>query len=117
MRVLLDNCIPRKFARHIAGHDVTSVVRLGWDTLKDGVLLDTAEGRFDAVVTVDKNIRFQNWMDHRSFALVVLRQAKSNWMTHLFPRVPALLAALGDVKPGDVREIGGEDRSCPDRPR
>jgi len=63
-------------------------------------------GRFDALVTVDKSMRFQQRLHDRPVFVILLR-ANSNRLIDLLPLVPALLAALDDVKPGEVREITG----------
>jgi hypothetical protein len=44
LRVLLDNCVPWRLADWCHGHDVESVIDLGWDTLKNGLLLDAMTG-------------------------------------------------------------------------
>ena len=105
MRVLLDNCVPRKLARHLSGHQTDNTVKLGWADLDDGPLLDVMTGLFDVLLTVDKSIPYQQSIAHRPLALVVLR-AKSNSLHDLLPLVPELLAVLPDLKPGEVRIIG-----------
>ena len=61
-------------------------------------------GQFDVLVSVDKSIPFQQRLSKRPFAVVVLR-ARTNRLADLLPLVPALLKALDEVKPGEVREI------------
>lgn len=107
MRVLLDNCVPWRLAERIHGHDVASVIDLGWAGLTNGRLLDAMTGQFDVLVTVDKSMPFQQRLDDRPLALVVLR-ALSNRLPDLLPLVPALLQVLNEVKSGDVREITEE---------
>jgi hypothetical protein len=104
VRVLLDNCVPWRLAGRCHGHEVESVIDLGWDTLKDGLLLDAMAGRFDVLVSVDKSIPFQQRLTNRPFAVIVLR-AKTNRLADLLPLVPALLRALDEIKPGEVREV------------
>ena len=104
MRVLIDNCIPWRFAGYISGHTVDTVLKLGWANLGDGVLLDTMGSSYDAPVTVDQSIRYQQRIDIRAFGLVVLK-AKSNKIADLRLFVPELLAALPLIKPGEVREL------------
>ncbi len=105
MRVLLDNRVPWRFGEHISGHQVENVIALGWANLDDGPLLDAMAGKFDVLVTVDKSIPHQQTIAHRPFAVVLLR-AKSNKLSSLVPLVSDLLAALRDVKPGEVKEVG-----------
>lgn len=104
LRVLLDNCVPWRLADRCHGHDIESVIDLGWDTLKNGLLLDAMTGRFDVLVTVDKSMPFQQRLSSRPFGVILLR-ARTNRLADLLPLVPALLRALGEIKPGEVREI------------
>ena len=103
---MLDNCVPWRLAQHIAGHQVTSVVDLGWANLKNGLLLEAMADRFDVFLTVDKSLPFQQRLDDRPFAVVILR-AKTNRLSDLLPLVPDLLQALERVSPGDVRLVPG----------
>ena len=104
MRLLLDNCVPKRLGMFIAGHEVKSAVDLGWADFDDGALLDAMAGKFDVLVTVDKSIPHQQFLNHCPVAIVLLR-AKSNKLADLVPLVPGLLMALEDLGPGMVREI------------
>jgi hypothetical protein len=42
MRVLLDECLPRKLKNDLAGHDVRTVPDMGWAGKKNGELLQLA---------------------------------------------------------------------------
>lgn len=101
MRVLLDEMVPRKLGRELAGHVVATVPQQGWAGLTNGRLLDAIESRFDVFVTMDKGIRHQQRVAGRSFAVVVLR-ARGNDIDTLLPLVPALLAAISAVRPGEI---------------
>lgn len=105
MRVLIDNCVPWRLGDAITGHEVSSVVKLGWSDLDDDVLLDAMVGRFDVLITVDKSIPFQQTLVGRPLALIVLR-AKSNSLNQLKPLIPALLDALATIAPGEARVMG-----------
>ena len=104
MRVLLDNCVPRRLANHISGHYVDWVVDRGWAMLDDGPLLAQAAAEFDVLVTVDKSIQHQQSLSRLRIAVVVLR-APSNKLAQLVPLVPRLIEVLGTVKLGEVVEI------------
>ena len=103
-RVLLDNCVPRRLAKTLHGHAVVHAQDIGWERLSDGDLMEAAVGLFEVIVTVDKNLRHQQVLIGRPFALIVLG-GKDTKIKDLLPLVPALLAALRDVRPGDIREI------------
>lgn len=59
MRVLLDECLPRRLKAELPDHDVRTVQEEGWAGLKNGALLRVAAGRFDVLLTVDRRIAFQ----------------------------------------------------------
>jgi hypothetical protein len=60
MRILLDECIDWRLSHDLAGHDVSTVRRMGWASLKNGALLRrAAEGGFDVFVTVDRHLSQQ----------------------------------------------------------
>ncbi len=105
MRVLLDECIPRPLRRHLAGHDVRTIPEMGWAGKKNGELLTlmAADG-FEVLLTVDQNIRHQQNPAAAGVAVVVL-VAATNRLGDLLPLVPAVLAILGSIKPGDLVEV------------
>ena len=73
MRILFDHVTPRGVAQALAGHTVITAQERGWDTLGNGELLEAAErAGFDVVVTADKNMRYQQNLEGRRIALVVL---------------------------------------------
>jgi hypothetical protein len=102
--LLLDECIDRRLARDIPGHEVFTVVGLDWAGIRNGALLSRAAGRIDAFITVDRNLALQQRIDALPFAVLVLR-ARSNRLTDLRPLVPLLLAALSTIRPGEVTWI------------
>ena len=104
MRVLLDGCVPKRLARELAMHEVQPAPKMGWGDLNDGPLLDVMTGCFDVLVTVDKNLPEQQRLDHRPFAVVLLR-AWTNRLADLLPLVPALRLAIEELRPGQVREL------------
>lgn len=59
MRLLLDESVPAKPRRHLPDHDVRTAVEMGWSGVKNGRLLALAGQHFDVLITVDKNMPFQ----------------------------------------------------------
>ena len=60
MTGLLDECVDRRLTQAITGHDVKTVLQMGWAGLSNGVLLaKVVEEGFDVFVTVDSNLSFQ----------------------------------------------------------
>ena len=77
---------------------------MGWSAIKNGELLELASGRFDAFVTVDRNLAFQQNVRSLPLAVIVLH-AKTNRLADLLLLVPNLLTAIGSAKPGVVTTV------------
>ena len=104
MRILLDACVPKTLTGELGGHEVSTAHDMGWGDLDDGPLLDAMADKFDVFVTVDKGIPAQQQLDHRPFAIIILR-ARSNRLADLKPLIPAVEARLGSIEAGVVYEI------------
>ena len=59
MRILLDECVPRKLTRELPGHECRTVTEMGWAGIKNGRLLRLAENQFDVFLTADQNLQYQ----------------------------------------------------------
>jgi len=105
LKILLDECVDRRLAREIAGHEVTTTQQRGWSGLDNGELLKVAAVDFDVFLIVDRNLSFQQVIVGFDIAIVVLR-ATSNRITELKALVPEMLEALPKTKPGQVTWIG-----------
>lgn len=108
--MLLDECIDRRLAGDIAGHDVKTVPEADGAGLSNGELLRRVQHEFDAFVTVDRNLPFQQDLSRFSIAIIVLR-APSNRVRDLRGLIPQLLAALPVAKRGEVTWVGAEQRA------
>ncbi|MGH2359008.1 MAG: DUF5615 family PIN-like protein [bacterium] len=106
MRVLLDEQLPVDLAAAFQGHSVDTVVRRGWTGVTNGELLRRMGTEYDALVTMDRGIEFQQNLARVSVGVRLVR-APSNRMVHLLPLVPAILEALPALKPGQLHRIGG----------
>ncbi len=105
MRVLLDECLPRRLKTVLSGHEVTTVPEAGWSGRKNGDLLRLAAAAFDVFVTVDQNLQYQQNLKVSRIALVILEQ-RSNRFDDLLHLVPRLLEVLREVpKPGATVRI------------
>jgi len=104
-RVLLDECLPRHLKRSLAGHEVRTVPEAGWASKENGDLLALAADKFDAFVTVDRNLTFQQNLEKFQIAIVVL-VARGNRLEDLLPLAPALQKAVDTIGPGQVVTLG-----------
>lgn len=105
MRILLDENIPIDLALELPGQQVDTVIDIGWAGIKNGELLRRASGRYDAFITMDRNIEYQQNVAVLSFEVLVLH-APSNRLIHLPPLVRAILDALTALVPGRLRHVG-----------
>ena len=97
MRLLLDESVPSRLGRSLAGHDVRTVVEMGGSGVKNGKLLALAATEFDAFITVDKNLPYQQNLATLPVAVIVL-DAPSIELSALLPLVPYLERALTSLK-------------------
>ena len=104
MRVLLDECLPRKLKRALTGHEVKTVAESGWAGRKNGDLLRLAQGRFDVFITVDRNLAFQQDVGQFDIAVIVLA-AYRNAIEDLEPLMPTVVRALSSLRRGDVLRV------------
>ena len=106
MRVLLDECLPRRLKRDLVGHDARTAPEMGWASKRNGELLRLAEREFDAFVTVDRKLQHQQKLSAFRIAVIVL-VARSNSLLDLQPLIPMVLEALPNAKPGEATVVGG----------
>jgi hypothetical protein len=79
---------------------------MGWSGKKNGELLQLmAQQAFEAFVTVDQNLRFQQNLAGAGVGIIVL-VAPANRLADLVPLMPRVQAALGSIQPGQLIEIG-----------
>jgi hypothetical protein len=106
LRILLDECVDWRLARHLIGHEIKTARQMGWATITNGALLALAAEQFDVFVTVDRNLTFQQNIVSFSMAVIVLR-AKTNRLADLVPLLPNLRVALDAAEPGKAQFVGG----------
>jgi predicted nuclease of predicted toxin-antitoxin system len=111
MRLLLDECLPRKLKRQFTHHAVKTVPEMGWSGLKNGELLTLAEAEFDVFITADQNLQFQQNLAGRKISVLVLVAGNTRLET-LSALVPAAEAALATVRPGEVISVRGPDETA-----
>jgi hypothetical protein len=103
MRVLFDHGTPTLLISFLPGHTVTKTRDRGWDRVSNGDLLTVAEeARFDLLLTTDKNIRYQQNLEGRRIALVVLSTPR--WPIVKL-HVDKIIAAVTAATPGSYFEV------------
>lgn len=92
MRVLIDECVPRKFKASLVGHECSTIP-------------EAALSGFQLFITIDQGIEYQQNLTDRSIAIIVLR-AKSSRLSDLVALVPVCLAKMQSIVPGELEIIG-----------
>jgi predicted nuclease of predicted toxin-antitoxin system len=106
MKILIDECIPRKFKRSLPGHNCLTVPEAGLAGTKNGHLLSLAKERgFEVFLTIDRGFEYEQNLSSGSIAVVVVR-VKSNRMSDLLPHASACLVALQSIKLGELVRVG-----------
>jgi len=105
LRVLLDECLPRKLKRELPGHEVFTVREIGWSGLRNGELLARAAAQFDVFLTVDANIPHQQNLAKAGLAVIVL-SARSNSMRSLGPLMERVREAIPRLVKGQLLRVG-----------
>jgi predicted nuclease of predicted toxin-antitoxin system len=102
MKVLLDACVPRPLRRFLPGHTVRTAQEMGWGQLKNGVLLREAELQFDAFITTDQNLKYQQKIVGRKLAVLVLPTYDC---ATIRSKAGEVAAKVANLKPGDFVEL------------
>lgn len=105
MKVILDECLPRRLLRDLPDCSATTVPRQGWAGITNGILLERVEPEFDVFITMDSNIVHQQNLDELKVCLIILHASNSNYET-LQPLVPDIRIAVDQAKPGTIIHIG-----------
>src|SRR6266851_2455477 len=106
MKILIDECVPIGLSEALRGrgYECDTVRGAGYGSKKNGELLELAEGKWDVLLTIDKNIRHQQNVSGRRIGILILR-AKSNRLPDILQHLPACIAALKTIQPGDIVEV------------
>jgi hypothetical protein len=103
MRILLDHNVPVPLRSGLLGHQVETAYERGWAQLTNGVLLQMAEeAGFDVMITTDKGIRFQQNLEGRKLALVIIDT--NDWM-RIRGSISLVLDAISGTTPGALVDV------------
>jgi len=106
MKILLDECVPRKLKFALAEHDCKTVPEAGFAGQKNGRLLSLAEDAgFELFLTMDKGLPYQQNLAGRRIAILVVR-ARSNRLADLLQHMEACRAIMSSIRHGEVIRVG-----------
>jgi hypothetical protein len=110
VRVLLDECLPRRLKRELVGHDARTTPEMGWASKGNGDLLRLAEREFDVFLTVDRKLQYQQHLSAFNIAVIVLL-APSNTLADLQPLMASVVESLPTAKTGQALVLGSRGES------
>ena len=103
MRILFDQGTPAPLRRWLSAHTVSTAYEQGWSTVTNGDLICLAEQQgCDLLITTDTNLRYQQKLQSRTIAILVL--STTSW-----PRIRAaadqVVEVVADLRAGDYCEL------------
>jgi hypothetical protein len=102
MKIVFDQGTPAPLRRALSGHSVSTAYELGWSGLANGDLLKQAEAQFDLLITTDQNLRYQQNLDGRRLAILVL--PTTSW-PEISKHEAEVTTTVSAIKPGEYREL------------
>ena len=102
MRILFDQGTPVPLRAYLVGHSVTTAHEMGWAGLDNGDLLRAAEAQFDALITTDQSLPYQQNLSKSPLAILALMT--TSW-PRIRPHVAKVAATVNSLRPGEYREL------------
>ncbi|HLJ26866.1 MAG TPA: hypothetical protein VKY85_09165 [Candidatus Angelobacter sp.] len=103
MLILFDHGTPAPLRRSLIGHTIATAYELGWATLKNGALLQSAElAGYQLLITTDKSLAYQQNLRGRKIAIIALGQA--NWPI-VRTRIAQIIAAVNAAEAGSYQLV------------
>ncbi len=89
--------------RALIGHEIATAFERGWGTLQNGELLRAVEAAgFEAIITTDQNLRYQQKLQDRRLAILVL--LTTDWRL-IRQHTESVVVAVGGLAPGTYVEL------------
>ncbi len=101
MKIILDECLPRRLTRDLHPYLATTVPKEGWAGLKNNTLLELVIQHFDIFITLDSNLVHQQNLKNIDLCIITLHAENSRHET-LLPLVPQILMAISASHPGAI---------------
>jgi hypothetical protein len=108
--VLIDESLPRQLRIALPGHDARTVAQMGWRGTRNGELLRRAEAAgFEALITADRSMEFQQNIARLGFGVIVLMVPTTD-SQDVLALVPHIEQTLDRITPGRVLHVGVDPR-------
>jgi hypothetical protein len=98
MKILLDECVTKHLKSHLSDYEVVTVREMEWSGIKNGKLMQLCvEHSFDILLTIDKNLQYQQNLDRYPVIIVVLNSFTSK-VADLVVLLPSFRTQLKDFQ-------------------
>lgn len=104
MKILIDECLPRRLKQELTSHQVRTVPEAGWAGKKNGTLLQLMAGMYDVFITIDNNLENQQQLADQPVAFIVLNAVNNKFAT-LQPLMPKVRETLETIQPGQIIRV------------
>ena len=102
MKILLDECVTKKLRDFLTGHEVFTVTQMKWNGYRNGNLMDKeVNEKFDLLLTIDKNLKFQQNIKNKDLIVVVFDSSSSK-VEQLQKFVPAFNTQLSTFQKRNI---------------
>ena len=109
MKILLDHNLDRRLKNYLTEYECATTQEQGWSDALNGELLTLAEeNNFDVLLTADTNIKNQQNLSNRKFAILVLRAFNNRLATHI-EMIEDINEALSKIRAGEIVEVLHKD--------
>lgn len=103
MKILLDENLDHRLRTQLPGHDVFTVLFMGWDGLKNGTLLRAAEqASFDVLITGDQTLSYEQNLVGMRLAVIALSTVEWRLFRHQLGKIDA---AINQAIPGSFQLV------------
>ncbi|MEO6869574.1 MAG: DUF5615 family PIN-like protein [Ginsengibacter sp.] len=78
MKILLDECVTKRLKPYLTEFEVFTVSQMKWNGIKNGELMTMCvENGFDLILTIDKNLKYQQNLDNYELTIAILNSSTS----------------------------------------
>jgi len=102
VKIIIDECVPHIVKKRLPQREIKTVQEMGWAGVKNGELLELVESEFEIFITSDKNLRYQQNLQNRKTAILLLPSNQVPVVVDLLPRIDE---ELERIKSGDFVEL------------
>ncbi len=106
MKILFDECIPRKFKNSFPNHECRTVAEVGLSGRRNGELLRLAEATgFEVFISLDRGLEYEQNLRSRKINIILVI-ASSSRLQDLLARVPEIQQVLASGLKSDLIKVG-----------